>query len=336
MSPGRLRALDAGRGAAVALMVLVNNPGDPAATPRQLTHAPWHGLTFADVVFPAFVVMVGASAALGRPPWWRVARRVVVLIVLGLVVNAALAWPVEANALRWTGVLQRLAFVGLGVVVVARRRAPWVAAAVAALCLVAHWIVLTTVEGGMLEPAANAARTIDRTLLPVRHLYAGPTDPEGVLGTLSAIAMGVLGLLAARTLLRRDRWNALRALVFGMGLAALGLATSWWMPLNKRLWTPSFALLTGGVTISVLAVLVLVEATRGARALAPLEAFGRNAIVVYVGSEVLARTTHRLLWPVVGDALSGAGASVTYASLVTVLWLAVAAVMHWRRWYVTV
>lgn len=331
---GRVRALDAARGLAVASMILVNNVGDPGSTPRQLLHAPWHGMTFADVVFPAFVVMVGASAAVGTPRARRVIRRVVLLIALGLLVNAALAWPVSLGDLRWTGVLQRIALVVLVLALVARRLTTVVPAlGVAALLLVVHLAVLSI---GALEPADNVARSLDRWLIPAAHLYAGPTDPEGLLGTLSAAACGLLGLAAGRVLLRRDAGSGLRCLALGAALGAAGVALGGAIPLNKRLWTPSFALLTAGIAIAVLAALAAVEPTRIVRAFAPAEWLGRNAIVVYVGSEVLARTTHRLLWPAVDDALAGAAASVSYAALVVLIWLGVASAMHWRRWHVTV
>ena len=61
---GRLRSLDVFRGATVALMILVNNPGSWNALYPPLTHAPWHGCTATDLVFPFFLFTVGNALAL--------------------------------------------------------------------------------------------------------------------------------------------------------------------------------------------------------------------------------------------------------------------------------
>ena len=60
----RLRSIDVFRGATIAAMILVNGEFSDAASYRQLTHAPWHGLTFADTIFPCFLFIVGVSLTL--------------------------------------------------------------------------------------------------------------------------------------------------------------------------------------------------------------------------------------------------------------------------------
>ena len=60
----RLVSLDAFRGATIALMVLVNNAGSGHDSYRQLEHAPWHGWTITDTVFPSFLWIVGVAITL--------------------------------------------------------------------------------------------------------------------------------------------------------------------------------------------------------------------------------------------------------------------------------
>jgi len=196
---GRLVSLDVMRGATVAAMVIVNNPavGAPYVY-RQMTHAPWDGWTFADTIFPAFLFMVGASLALGRrPALARMARRVVVLVGLGLVVNAApllLAQGFHASVLaklRLPGVLQRIALAeALAVVVVTWVRPRWQPVAGAVL-LLASWLLLTKVSvpgigAGHLTPTGNLEGWVDRTVFGTAHLYRSGTvgyDPEGLPST---------------------------------------------------------------------------------------------------------------------------------------------------------
>ncbi|HML61632.1 MAG TPA: heparan-alpha-glucosaminide N-acetyltransferase domain-containing protein, partial [Solidesulfovibrio sp.] len=116
----RLASVDCLRGLAVAGMILANNPGDSAHVYAPLRHAAWHGATVADLVFPLFLFLVGASVALavdreavasGRAPgfWPRALKRVCVLFLLGLGENAWLRLSVAA--LRIPIVLQRIAVV---------------------------------------------------------------------------------------------------------------------------------------------------------------------------------------------------------------------------------
>ena len=326
------------RGLAVAGMVLVNNPGDAASAPAQLRHAAWHGLTVADLVFPAFVFFVGASLAFGTPTMRRILWRGVALFVLGLIVNAVLARSMDVSQLRLTGVLQRLALAYVVTALVARWRRPWLWALLAVALFIGHWQLLDTQP---LEPAHNLSRTIDRNVLDPAHLYrGGPTDPEGVLGTLSTIGTAVLGLLAATWVRGRPRSVATSAVLFAAG--SLGVISgSWWhhlLPLNKRLWTPSYALLTAGVALLVLAVCHFsTDVVKRGGPLVVAEALGRNALVVYVGSEVLAAPAHSLVWsPADGLVGSSEFASVVHAVMVTTLWAAVAFLLHRRRWYVTI
>ena len=123
----RLRSLDVFRGATVALMILVNNPGSWNALYPPLAHAPWHGCTPTDLVFPFFLFAVGNALALVMPGlkaagarlfWPRIVKRSLIIFALGLLLNAApfVRWDAAGDlvlksldTLRLMGVLQRIA-----------------------------------------------------------------------------------------------------------------------------------------------------------------------------------------------------------------------------------
>ena len=352
----RIQSLDVLRGLAVAGMIVVNNPGDWSAVHRQLQHAYWTGLTFADLVFPAFVFTMGLAlpVAVGRRRaggastgelYRYIAIRVVVLFSLGLLLNAVTAWP-NASPLRIPGVLQRIALAYLiaSIVVLhvrpwperSRRPARWLV--VAAVLLIGHWALLMLVPfgghpAGTLTPFDNLAGFVDTHVFG-RHALAIPIDPEGLLGTLTASASAILGAVAGE-LIRRQPGDAMRARALASG-GAVALAGGWlWslvLPVSKPLWTGSFALVTAGITAVVLSAIYFVVDVRGARRWSlPFAWLGANALVIYVASEVVRRVLEApkawLFWEVLEPIFRDRPeiASLAFAVAVLAVWVAVAA-----------
>jgi len=216
----RLRSLDVFRGATVALMILVNNPGSWAHLYPPLAHAPWHGVTPTDLVFPFFLFAVGMSLALvlprfeaGAPAvfWRKVAQRTAIIFAIGLALNISplVRWTPEGDlvwrsldTLRVMGVLQRIAlcFGAAAAIAWALRRAGPVAlpAAVAAL-LLGYWAACLAL-GAPDDPYSLEGffgTHWDRALLGPPHLYRGegvPFDPEGLASTVPAVAQVLLGV----------------------------------------------------------------------------------------------------------------------------------------------
>ena len=294
------------RGLAVAGMIVVNNPGDWSAVFPPLLHAYWTGITFADLVFPAFVFVMGVAMPLAFA--WRrgagatssdlynhIGRRVAVLIALGLALNAVSAWP-DAWPLRFPGVLQRIALSYLiaSLVVLHVRPSRWLV--VAAAFLVGHWALLALVPfgghpAGTMTPEHNLARYID-TFVFGRHALTIPVEPEGLLGTLTASATAILGATVGR-LVRQPPAPAARGpalVIAGAVFLVIGLVWSGALPLSKPLWTGSFVLVTAGVTTLTLAVIDFVVDVRGLRRWCrPFVWLGANALPLYVGSEIVRR-----------------------------------------------
>ena len=297
---GRLRSLDAFRGLAIAGMILVNNPGSWRDAWPWLKHAPWHGCTLADLVFPAFLLAVGVSVTLsvGKRLALRVARgtillqavrRSAILFALGLLLGAL---PDHSLAtLRIPGVLQRIALCYLAVVVIFLLTTWRGQVAVTASLLLGYWALLTLVSvpgfgAGVLTPEGNLAAYLDGKLLAGHRWATTRTwDPEGVLSTVPAIASTLLGVLAGQWLRRAASPGAAARGMLASGAVALGLGGGWAVvfPLNKGIWTSSYALFAGGVGLLAFGVLAWLMDARGWTGWAmPLEVFGSNALAAFV------------------------------------------------------
>ncbi|AHJ96626.1 hypothetical protein Hsw_1031 [Hymenobacter swuensis DY53] len=355
-------------------MLLVNNAGDYRQYYWPLSHAPWHGCTPADLVFPSFVFIMGVALvyglaaaheqpALHRATLWRVARRVLVLLVLGLLIG--LVPYFYFTSFRIPGVLQRIALVygacGVLFLKTTWRQQLWLLVGLLVLYSVLLQLVPVPDYGpANLEPATNLGAWLDKRLFTVNHIYLKDKgwDPESLLGTLPAIATGLLGLLAGQWLRRPEPGHATKAtwlFVAGAGLLLLGLVWNGWFPINKALWTSSYVLYAGGISVLTLATLyflVDVQGWRGAWT-RPLVACGSNALLVFFLPEVLERLLTRLKLHHADGSLFYARdwlyhtlftahitnpyhASLAYALAYTSGWIAILWLLYRRRLFFTV
>lgn len=305
----RLLSLDVFRGATIAAMLLVNNPGSWAHIYPPLRHAPWHGCTPTDLIFPFFLFIVGTAMALSfrryegssptPPVIVRVARRSAILILLGLILNGF--WQYDLSTIRIPGVLQRIGLVFLlaapVVLLFGQARDAWKRWLLSITLLAGYWLALVLFDpSDPFNRQDNLVRTIDRALIGKAHLYAGsPTDPEGLLSTVPALVTTLLGYEAGRVLRDRPGISGVASLLV---LGVAGVAAGWgWdrlMPINKPLWTSSYVLFTAGFAAIALAItyalIDLLPTRRILRTPAkPLASMGVNAITVFVGSGLLAR-----------------------------------------------
>ena len=260
-----------------------------------------------------------------RQYWTRVGRRTIALILLGLLLEATYVWSISLGAtspgqggldhIRIPGILQRIALcyalAATFVAATARRdeagraevKAGAIGVAISAALLL-YWALLTFVPvpgygAGRLDPAGNLAAYVDRTIFTVPHLWplgsetwGGPVvyDPEGLLSSLPATANLLFGVLAACALRRAPARAVL--IIAGAGAAsfAAGLLLDPLFPINKRIWTSSFALLSSGFSALVLAALIAaLRSGLAARLATPFRILGGNAILAFVLSTLLGR-----------------------------------------------
>lgn len=306
----RLQSLDVLRGVAIVLMIVVNTSGDLAHTYRPLVHAAWNGLTFADVVFPCFLFIVGVSLVLSlsdRLRWGasraalvrKALQRSAILFVLGIALNG-FPWYNLAT-LRIYGVLQRIALCYFVAVLLYLWLKPRTLVIVTAAILLGYYVLLRWVpvpgygtpgvNVAFLDQHGNLPAWFDRQIFSASHLYLhGSYDPEGLLSSLPALASTLVGVVTGIELLKRKP-DFLRGLfLVGMSCLTAGLLWSYWFPLNKRLWTSSFVLVNAGIGLIAFGLLrwwLDGHSGRG-RMLAAFRIFGVNALATYVFAELLA------------------------------------------------
>lgn len=313
----RLRSLDVFRGATIALMILVNNPGDWSKTWWPLLHAEWHGCTPTDLVFPFFLFIVGVAIPFalgprlvenGPPPAGlrgKIVKRAAILFALGLFGTFFPFYTVVLERVRIPGVLQRIAVVYLCAAFAYLYLKPKARAGLAALLLAVYWAVMKLAPvpdfgAGDLSPQGNFAFWLDHQLLGAHtwRYSPGPGDPEGILSTLPAIVSALFGIFCGdllRTALP-EGGKLRRMLGWGAAGAAAGVLLAPLFPLNKNLWSPTYVLFTTGLALFCLAAtfwLVDVRAPglgKPAGWARPFEIFGRNSILAFVGSGILAKT----------------------------------------------
>lgn len=331
----RLVSIDAFRGLTIIAMILVNNPGDWGHVYAPLLHAEWHGWTPTDLIFPFFLFIVGVVVplALGRrlaagserrTVLVRIARRSLLLVALGLFLSGfpfGLFGPRSFERLletwRFPGVLQRIGvcyFLAATLFVSTRedRRRRVITVAIVVL-LLGYWLLMTLVPvpaidgSGVGAPDLDSkgdhlAGWLDRAVFG-SHVWVSSKvyDPEGLLSTLPALATTLLGVVTGLlvTSRREPLEKVARLFVAGSLLVAAGYVWSWFFPINKALWSSSYAVFTAGVAACALALCAWFFDVRGHRKLArPFAIYGVNAITVFVGSGLLAKT---LIYVKVGD-----------------------------------
>ena len=310
---GRLASLDAFRGLTIALMILVNSPGDTGAVYSHLSHVDWNGWTFADSVFPSFLFIVGVSIVFsfakqeekGTPNsafMVRLLRRTIILFALGLFINMFPAF--HLSAIRIPGVLQRIAlcyFFASLIVLKAdlRGRILWLIGLLASYWLMMRFIPVPGIGAGVFEPGKNFAAWVDSHFLSghMWSYYDGKWDPEGIVSTIPAIATTLFGVLAGQWLRSSlpERRKVAGMVCAGVVLLIAGYILDRWLPINKSIWTSTFSIFMAGVALVWLAFFyLLIDIKDFSRWAQPFIILGLNPITIYVLSEVF-DTTLRIL-----------------------------------------
>ncbi|HKZ37769.1 MAG TPA: hypothetical protein VJ184_08975 [Chryseolinea sp.] len=308
----RYLALDVFRGMTVCFMIIVNSPGNWHLAYPPLLHASWHGFTPTDLVFPSFLFAVGNALAFVMPKyeaqgsnvfWRKTLKRTFIIFLLGYLMywfpffQASSGGGLELKPIAETrilGVLQRIALCYFAASVLiyygSRKFVIWFSV----FALVIYWILLYAL-GDANDPyslTGNYGLQLDLFFFGEKHLYHGEGiafDPEGLLSTLPAIVNVIAGYLVGDYIRKNgSSYEAIaKLLMMGAVLILVALAWDMFFPINKKLWTSSFVLVTVGLGMVILSVLMyVIEIRKRQKWTYFFVVFGRNPLFIYLLSEV--------------------------------------------------
>lgn len=297
MGMKRLASLDIMRGMTIVCMIIVNNLAGPDNY-LHLEHSEWNGITVCDLVFPFFLFIMGATTYIslskrGFSSSWstikKIVRRAVVIILIGWAVR----WFAYAcygrdiwdfSTFRFTGVLPRIGLcygiVALMAIYINNKGMAWIAA-----FLLMLYGVLLILFNGYANDSTNLNAIVDNLILTKAHLYRTPVDPEGLLGTIPAVAHTIIGFCCGAILLKRESLDTrlVKLFVTGVMLSLLGFLISGVLAPNKTIWSSSYVLTTCGLAAILLATIsYFADVRHSASYFTFFEAFGINPLFLYV------------------------------------------------------
>ncbi len=333
----RLLSLDVFRGITIAGMLLVNNPGTWSAIFPPLEHAEWNGWTPTDLIFPFFLFIVGITTHLSLSARRargdddsavvrQILRRGIIIYLLGFAmamfpfyqwgtiasIPSATPWDrilYRIEHVRILGVLPRIAIVYICAGLLTLRTTLKQQIIIIATLLFGYWFAMTLIPvPGEHEIGAvllnthdrNLAAWLDRAILGTNHTWSGSVtfDPEGPMSTIPAIATSMLGVIAGRWIVQKEKPLLERISgMFALGAIGMmvGLMWNWSFPINKSLWTSSYVVFTAGMAcVSIATIMWIVDYCNVKWWTKPFVIYGVNPIVAFVGSGVLARLIYTL------------------------------------------
>ncbi|RKD12771.1 hypothetical protein BCY91_10995 [Pelobium manganitolerans] len=314
---GRFLTLDVFRGLTIAFMILVNNAGNHNAVYRQLRHAKWNGFTGTDLVFPAFLVIVGIAISFTIDKlknmeatvfFNKVLIRSFLIYAIGFIISNFPFYSyigddivfAKPSDYRIFGVLQRIALTYLVTTLLAYYFSWRLIAWIGLIILLGYWPLLQFFGDfpSPLSLESNLVRKVDVYIFGERHLYQHygvPFDPEGLVSTLPSIVTVIIGYLTGIVIKEVKQPKKIVPLLFIASLLMIGLGYLWdtAFPINKPLWSSSYVLFSGGWSLLVLTFLfVVIDFLNFTKWSYFFEVFGKNPLFIYALSGIAMSILH--------------------------------------------
>lgn len=292
-----------GLGGIVYELAILIFGGSDAWLAQQMKHVAWEGFHHHDTIFPLFIFLAGVSypfscaaaraRGLGnRELVWKAVRRMVMLVLLGLVYQNILQFDFAHQ--RWASVLARIGMAWFGAAMiylfvkgVGRR------IAITLALLVGYWAVCfflvapdAPAGAGSFSPEGCFAGYVDRLLLGSQRF-----DPEGVLSVFPSVALAMCGIFAGELVRRTDVSGGRKAaLLAGLGALCLAMTFAWmpWCPVIKKIWTPTFITAAAAYSFFCFALFYwIVDVLRFRRWTFFFRVVGMNALTVYLFNRIV-------------------------------------------------
>ena len=268
---------------------------------EQFNHPAWHGFAFYDLIFPLFLFLAGVATpySIGKQIekgqskkslLFRVIKRGLILVILGVIYNNGLQ-ILPLDEIRFASVLGRigLAYMFANIIYLYTKQRGQIIWFVS--LLVGYWLLLlfNAAPGypmGTLTMEGNVVSYLDTLIVPGK-LYLGIHDPEGLISTIPAISTALLGIytgnLLKNTQVEKKKQTALRIAAFGLILIVLAQIWNMVFPINKNLWTSSFTLQCGGISMILMALFYYIIDVLGHKKWAFFfKVIGMNSILIYM------------------------------------------------------
>ncbi len=318
----RYYSLDVFRGATVALMILVNNPGTWGHIFSPLEHAKWQGCTPTDLVFPFFLFAVGNAMPFVIPKlktdnsfifWKKTIKRTLLIFAIGLFLNWSpfIKWVNESiefklwENVRILGVLQRIAIAYFFAMMICFFLKKKKIIIVSILILLIYWI-LNIVFGNTIDPYSLSGyfgTQVDIKVLGLSHIYKGegvPFDPEGLISAIPAIIQICIGFLVGNFIIEKGKSFEMLSKLFvaGIILIVFGLLWDLEFPINKKIWSSSYVLYTSGLAILTIGFMIyFIEFKNQKNTITRFfDVFGKNPLFIFVLSGFLPRVSAMFRW----------------------------------------
>ena len=292
---------------------------------HQFQHPAWHGFAAYDMIFPLFLFLAGVATpySIGKQIekgqsrkdlLFRIIKRGLILVLLGIIYNNGLEIQPIAD-IRFGSVLGRigLAYMFANIIYLFTKQRGQIIWFVA--LLIGYWLLLAfnAAPGypiGDLTMNGNFVSYLDTLLMPGR-LYLDIHDPEGLVSTIPAISTALLGIftgnLLRNTLIADNKKTALKLVIIGILLIIVAQIWNLVFPINKNLWTSSFTLQCGGISMLLMALFYYIIDIQGYKKWAFFfKVIGMNSILIYMSGQFInwTYTTNALfqwLGQLVGD-----------------------------------
>lgn len=277
-----------------------------AVLDAHMTHMPWDGFAFYDMIFPLFLFIAGVSFPFSlagsrrrslseRRIVGNILRRCATLVLLGLVFNGL--FRLDFETMRYASVLGRIGIAWAIAALIYRAASLRTRLCTTFGILVGYGILLATVaapdapaSASPLSMEGNIVGFVDRHWLP-GQLLDGRFDPLGLLSTLPAVATALLGMFAGDAV-RSPRFSEYRRVsilsVAGLALTIVGLLLDPILPINKPLWSSSYVCFTGGLSMLLFAAFYWIIDVRGWRRWCFwFRIIGLNSITIYMLQKIV-------------------------------------------------
>ncbi|MGD8780928.1 MAG: DUF5009 domain-containing protein [Ignavibacteria bacterium] len=300
--PGRLMSLDVFRGATIAGMILVNNPGNADVVFPELAHSQWNGCTFADFIFPLFLFIMGVAITLALSKrkergdnqgklLLQIFKRSVIIFILGLILGIFPKF--DFGNIVFTGVLKKIAIVYFFASLIFLKTNIKTQAIITGSILLIYWgfLALIPLPGIGSEPVTLLGEQFNKLLMSGQVSH-GFMESLWFINTLTSVCSALLGVLTGHLMKsgKDEITKTLYMFVVGNILLLAGYLWDWWFPINRYFWSSSYVLYTGGFALNFFALCYwLIDIKKYKKWSFPFLVFGMNAITFYFFAVIVRR-----------------------------------------------